>query len=736
MRRLNMNMEWHVFYRESADKLLGFRNNRQDLLQIIKDIFQKINLPLPTLEKDNHLTDIDPFTVLGLFNKHQTKSNRLKIITCFAEQLHISSKIPSDFDGIPLLNNLNATFYCFDYERGEHDIDDLWSLFESALKYADDQNEDNKKAFTKYFDIVVNRKGNGTSKITMGLFWIAPDTFLNLDQRSEWYIYDSGKLPAAFSASLPESSSKISAAHYLEINDKVKEFLSTGESRIKNFPELSMEAWRYSEEVNQEKKNGNSQGDLFRDSQDDDAGNTGDSALDENVRQVHYWMYAPGKNAECWDSFYQQGIMAIGWGQIGDLKTFDSKEDMREKIQECYDPTSSCKNSALATWQFANEIQPGDIIFAKKGRSQLVGRGIVTSDYIFDENAPNDYNHIRKVNWTHCGEWDYPGNIITKTLTDITPYTGYVNKLNSFFETEEDDSVETGNIQYPDYSEQDFLRDVFISEQEFQTLKDLLLNKKNIILQGAPGVGKTYIARRLAYAMIGSKNKERVEMIQFHQNYSYEDFIMGFRPAANGFELRHGVFYNFCKKAETDPDNKYFFIIDEINRGNISKIFGELFMLIENDKRGIELQLLYSDERFSIPANLYLIGMMNTADRSLAMIDYALRRRFSFFTVNPGFDSDIFAQYQADVNSPILDRLIDQLTRLNDEISADRSLGPGFRIGHSYLCNLKSADDIAARLKCIVDYDIVPMLSEYWFDEQEKFSRWKEKLGGVFHDAR
>ena len=148
------------------------------------------------------------------------------------------------------------------------------------------------------------------------------------------------------------------------------------------------------------------------------------------------------------------------------------------------------------------------------------------------------------------------------------------------------------------------------------------------------------------------------------------------------------------------------------------------------------MQLLYSDERFSIPANLYLIGMMNTADRSLAMIDYALRRRFSFFTVKPGFDSDIFAQYQADVNSPILDRLIDQLTRLNDEISADRSLGRGFCIGHSYLCNLKSVDDIAARLKCIVDYDILPMLSEYWFDEQEKFSKWQGILHGVFHDAR
>lgn len=138
-------------------------------------------------------------------------------------------------------------------------------------------------------------------------------------------------------------------------------------------------------------------------------------------------------------------------------------------------------------------------------------------------------------------------------------------------------------------------------------------------MQGAPGVGKTYAAKRIAYSMMGVKDKERVAMIQFHQSYSYEDFIMGFRPSKDGFELRKGVFYNFCKVAEIDNENKYFFIIDEINRGNLSKILGELFMLIERDKRGIMLQLLYADEKFFVPENVYIIGMMNTADRSLAM---------------------------------------------------------------------------------------------------------------------
>ena len=179
-----------------------------------------------------------------------------------------------------------------------------------------------------------------------------------------------------------------------------------------------------------------------------------------------------------------------------------------------------------------------------------------------------------------------------------------------------------------------------MQQEDYEKLVDILKIKKNIILQGAPGVGKTYAAKRLAYSIMGEKDVERVMMVQFHQSYSYEDFIMGYRPTATGFELKKGVFYNFCKKAEIDTDRDYFFIIDEINRGNLSKIFGELFMLIENDKRGIPLQLLYADEKFSVPRNAYLIGMMNTADRSLAMLDYALRRRFAFVDLKPGFETE------------------------------------------------------------------------------------------------
>ena len=175
---------------------------------------------------------------------------------------------------------------------------------------------------------------------------------------------------------------------------------------------------------------------------------------------------------------------------------------------------------------------------------------------------------------------------------------------------------------------------------------------------------------------------------------------MGYRPTATGFELKKGAFYNFCKKAEIDTDRDYFFIIDEINRGNLSKIFGELFMLIENDKRGIPLQLLYADEKFSVPRNVYLIGMMNTADRSLAMLDYALRRRFAFVDLKPGFETEGFRAYQEELQSDAFDRLIACVLRLNAAIAADESLGEGFCIGHSYFCNRTKETTDAETLEC------------------------------------
>lgn len=282
----------------------------------------------------------------------------------------------------------------------------------------------------------------------------------------------------------------------------------------------------------------------------------------------------------------------------------------------------------------------------------------------------------------------------------------------------------------PLYGKEDFLEEAFMDGEDYDALVGVLNAKKNIILQGAPGVGKTFIAKRLAYSIMGAKVPERVQMVQFHQSYSYEDFIEGYRPCADGFKLEQGVFHSFCKRAASDPDNDYFFIIDEINRGNLSRIFGELFMLIENDKRGSrnKLQLLYSHESFYVPANVYIIGMMNTADRSLAVLDYALRRRFAFFDLQPGFDTDGFASYRESLGSDAFDRLVACVKRLNKTIAADDSLGEGFCIGHSYFCGLSANGVTDAKLAAIVEYELVPMLREYWFDEPTKVREWSDAL--------
>lgn len=278
-----------------------------------------------------------------------------------------------------------------------------------------------------------------------------------------------------------------------------------------------------------------------------------------------------------------------------------------------------------------------------------------------------------------------------------------------------------------DYSKKDFLNEVFMQEEDFDKLILLLQTKKNIILQGAPGVGKTFSAKRLAWSIMGEKDNNRIEMVQFHQNYTYEDFILGFKPTnKGGFELKSGIFYDFCKKAEKDKNKEYFFIIDEINRGNLSKIFGELLMLIEKDYRGTDVKLAYNHESFSVPSNLYIIGMMNTADRSLAMIDYALRRRFSFFDIVPGFGTTGFKQYQKVLNSSDFDSVIQTIISLNETIKNDHSLGSGFCIGHSYFCGQNSIDK--KWLSNVVEYDILPMLREYWFDNENKYNVEAKKL--------
>jgi len=586
---------------------------------------------------------------------------------------------------------------------------------------------------------------------------------------------------------------------------------------------------------------------------------------DEGVR---YWLYAPGENARMWDEFYAESVMGLGWSELGDYSQYDN-ESLVDVLEETYGGGGSHKNDKTAILDFLNRVKIGDVIIVKKGRRTLLGRGIVKSDYYYDDSK-KVYGSRRKVEWTNKGVWPVDHDLVIKTLTDISQYDGYPEKLEgiinglpapvtderkpsgfwflnanpkiwsmtswvtgteqaytlvnengnkrriyqNFLNAKQGDKLicyessptkqivalgiisksaidnqiyfkktetllspidystlkdipelagmeyfinpngslfklteveyeaimdlvrETNpasqNEEFDKYTDSDFLKDVYMSSDKLHSMKSLLERKKNIILQGAPGVGKTYCAKRLCYCMMEKKDNSKIAFVQFHQNYSYEDFIMGYRPEGQNFELRKGIFYNFCKKAQNDPDNEYFFIIDEINRGNLSKIFGELLMLIENDYRNDSVTLAYNGESFSVPANLYLIGMMNTADRSLAMIDYALRRRFSFVEIEPCYCNDGFKQFVDGLGSVTAKKVVDVVVQLNETIRKDDSLGKGFEIGHSYFCGLTKHNCDDSLLKGIVQYDIIPTISEYWFDDLARVEEWSNKLLGVF----
>lgn len=310
---------------------------------------------------------------------------------------------------------------------------------------------------------------------------------------------------------------------------------------------------------------------------------------------------------------------------------------------------------------------------------------------------------------------------------NYTRYKGIVgSSLDYYIRYLESQPVVEENEAYPLAQ---FLAEAYLNKEQTTTMLSVLRNKKNVILKGAPGVGKTFIADRLAYAMMEEKDASRVQMIQFHQSYSYEDFIEGFRPKADGegFELKQGPFVKFARKAMRDPERDYFFIIDEINRGNLSKIFGELLMLIEADKRGKQINLLYSNEKFAVPENLYVIGMMNTADRSLALLDYALRRRFSFIEIEPVFDHPLFRENIQRLDHPDSTlRVIEKVQELNQVI--EKELGKGFRIGHSYFVWQATETVARERVKEVVEFEIIPQLFEYWFDNEEKAEQWAQEL--------
>ena len=394
------------------------------------------------------------------------------------------------------------------------------------------------------------------------------------------------------------------------------------------------------------------------------------------------WMYAPGQKAMYWDAFYQEGVMALGWDDLGDFNDFRTLQDFRLALDQTMNSGRDQGQNARMCFDFTYTMRPGDIVYVKRGLRVIVGRGIVEGDYAYDAERKT-YAHFRKVRWTDRGEWPWPEQLPLKTLTEWTNYPDELKAIEALFTPSPAGSDPSPLPVIPSAQREAFTIDnacagLFMERETVAQLLRTWHAKKNLIIQGAPGVGKSFLARRFAYALMGYKDPTRLRTVQFHQSYGYEDFVQGYRPTGTGFALRDGVFLTFCKRALNDPNERYVFIIDEINRGNLSKILGELMLLIEADKRHSDwgVKLAYAEraeERFYVPENVFILGLMNTADRSLAVVDYALRRRFSFATVTPAFSSPAFRSHlkAMGVEGAVRDKLIERMLALNEAIATD-----------------------------------------------------------------
>lgn len=662
---------WIPLYKEIASALLKYKNNRSRLVEWIYNDLGNVTLttgksPVDYLHmKDGaKIQDIDPYSVFAIFQRSLSWENQTKILQRFKDHFGLMSDVPSEYNGIPTIYPQRSFFFSWS-DNNDIVIRDQWALYEKILN-----GEDINDAFDRVLD-------NGMPKysLTMCLYWIAPERYLALDSKNRAYLNKFG---------FPKEYDTLYYAEYKTLLENIFALMASGVIPCNKPYELSYIAWK---------------GGVLSDTQ------TSSNTASTPMQSKQYWWLVAKPNIWC--------LADMKNNEVKDYTLYNANGNQRRIFQNFlnaktgdvvigYEATPT--KQIVALLEIAKENDGKSIWFKK---TETLGTPINYSEFKSDKELKN-MEFLVNPN----------GSLFRLTEDEYNVIMEYVREANPIVATKE-------KVKY---TKQDFLEDVFMEEGDYDTLQLLLHRKKNIILQGAPGVGKTYAAKRLAYSIMGTIDDTRIEQVQFHQNYSYEDFMMGYKPNEDGgFYLCTGTFYNFCKKAAAaDRNVPYFFIIDEINRGNLSKIFGELLMLIENDYRDMPIKLSYRDEKFSVPSNVHIIGMMNTADRSLAMIDYALRRRFSFFEIKPGFESQKFKSYIKQFSSTNLCKLISAVIEVNNTISHDESLGEGFCIGHSYFCNLTSVNQTV--LKCIVEYDILPMLHEYWFDNVDKFNEEAQKL--------
>jgi len=656
---------WVDTYKAIATKLRTFRDKQAQLFDFLQEC-KSHNLPtISVTDKDDKgnnlpLSEIDPFTFFANFNRGVKDETRINIIRLLLERWKLNCSIPSDFSGIPVVNNQQARFIVFKKDRGDQDVSLLWDIFEQAL---------DNRIVAQTFNTVLRLKLIHYN-ITMGLFWISADRYLNLDNVNRTYLLKKG----IEIKGLPNFDT------YVGYIEKTRNLLK------KPFFEISHAAWI--DKINKgpdKKENG------------------------QKDKAIRYWLFAPGHGGEHWDEFHKKGIMAIGWDHLGDLRKYASKKKIAEAIRVHDDePDSSKKNNATSCFNFLKDMKPGDIVFAKIGRDRIIGRGIIQSDYNFDDSR-SYYKHVRHVQWQKKGEWKVSKDkhFAIKTITEVTGFSKFVDYLVSL----------VNDVQPPpppsDYSIEQCAEAIGFPTQRIKKWHQAIERKGQAVFYGPPGTGKTFISEHIAKYIVGGSDGF-IDLIQFHPAYAYEEFMQGIRPVTDErgnliFELKEGRFLSFCNKARQCA-GPCVLIIDEINRANLSRIFGELMYLLEYRNKDIPLA---GGRRFSIPPNVKLIGTMNTADRSIALVDFALRRRFAFIELTPEYEVLLAFQKKQGFNAGGLVSVLNEVnTKINDK---------NFSLGISFFM----VENLARKIEHIWAMEIEPYLDEYFFSQPEAVHPFK-----------
>lgn len=705
---MDRNFTWIPIYEELAGELRKWEKKQQDLISFLEELRLQGFVITPLNDKDvdgarSLLREIDPFTFFGVFNRRIGYDQRLGILKQIKAYFKLQSELPEDFNGVPLLNNMRSWFFSSQPSRRLDDMHKLWRVFHLAFEEDPLTNE----AFLQAFDAALTVKQTNVN-LTMGLFWMRPATFLSLDQTNRSHL----------GIRLPEGG--LNARFYVST-------LQTVAEDKKPFAEISLSAWGVENERMRQIA----------------------EAKDAEYRAwggINYWLVSAHWDdtdpADQTERFLEEGIWENGNQSRITTDVFAMRVNDRIAIKSVSTQRKGLPFDGRNLTVSRMTIKAVGTIVANRNDGKTVE---VEWDPNVRERAWYFFTN-RKAIWRLRTDGSYRFKDFAERLRDFVwlgrdqDYDWFLKHVQNGATVDEnpDDDAKKGRKPYS--SEDLVAAGVFLTEEEIDQILGRLESKKAMIVQGPPGVGKTFLARKLAYALMKEVDHERLEMVQFHQSYSYDDFVRGYRPLESkggSFGIQNGVFYDFCQKAINDPDREYVFIIDEINRGNLSLIFGELLMLIEADKRGPDfaVPLIYrnpDEPRFYVPQNLYLIGLMNLADRSLATMDYALRRRFVFVTLKPQYESEQFRHWLSErfMKPELVDLIITRMTELNQQIKDDPLLGENYQIGHSTFT--PRGDNFAALdmnwYRSIIRTEIVPLLKEYWFDNPKKAEEAEARL--------